>query len=370
LCAAALAFGAANRFDAQALEWRASHGVTVAAGTDSNLYMSALNQKSAQNATVSASAALSGRQPGLAFNFQPAVHAIRYADDAEADRNDIFATVGMALNDSRRSLSLSTGYARESTLTSEFETSGVRADVERVQRDFNVGYSHTLSATRRLSAGVSNVDTNYEDDSFAPYGDYAYRSAQVSTQKVLNERATWTLAVQRGYSDSAFTALDSTNTSLSSSWSVQLSPRLSGSFSIGAYVVDSVGAGRQDPQSSFSVGFARTWQRWTGATSVSRDIRPQAGGLLVAEEKVTLAATRQVAERVSLGVNATGARTSSSIEVLRYTRDYASAGASVSWQIGRRFDLSASVYRRVEQGSFAARATGVAGSLSVSYRGG
>jgi hypothetical protein len=370
LYAAVLAFCGAKDFDAAALEWRSAHTVMAGAGSDSNLYMTAVNPNSAQSATASVAANVNGRQPGVSFDFAPEVRALRYRDDAEADRNDLFTRLGVTLDNSRRRLHVGQGYARESTLTSEFETSGLRADVERVQRDFDVAYSRTLSATRTFDIGASNLDTNYDDGAVSAYGDYAYRRVHAGTTKVVNARATWSLDGSRGFVDEAFRAGDSTTTALNSSWSVKLRPRLTGSFSIGAYVVDSVGAGKQDPRTSFSLGFSQEWLRWTASASVGRDVRPQAGGLLVVEETVALLARRQVAERVSIAFEATGAHTSSAIEQVRYQRDYARAGASVHWRISRRLDLDASVYQRVENASFITRATGLAGSVALTYRGG
>ena len=366
----AFAAGATGGLPARALEWRSAHSLTAQANSDSNLHLSAAAPDNAQYANVSAQADVVARRPGLSFRFAPEVRAVRYAQDAQEDRSDMFATLGLGLDDVRRSASFDANYGRESTLTSEFETSGLRGDVERVQSGLNAAFSRTLSATRSLAFTVSSVDTDYGSAPVTLYGDYAQQDAQLS-HRVATKHGSWGLVASKSFVEASFGAGDSTTTALSSSWSLRLSPRLQGTFGIGAFVVDSVSAESEDPSASFNLGLTRQWLRWSLSGSAGRDVRPQSGGAVVVEEAVTLTAQWAAGERVSVSIHLRGAETSSAVDrFFEYHRTYSSAGAALNWQFARRLELSASVSERAEASSLTPRASGLVGVVSLTYRGG
>src|SRR5262245_32743382 len=106
--------------------------------------MSAAAPQSARYANLAVQADVTARRPGLALDLASALRAVRYADDAQDDRNDGSADFGLSWTKTRQGVSFGARYEQESTLTSEFESSGVRGDVERVQRGFDAGYTRAL----------------------------------------------------------------------------------------------------------------------------------------------------------------------------------------------------------------------------------
>ena len=370
----ALLGGAVSVLPARALEWRSTHAVTTQANSDSNLYMSAEAEKSAEYANVSVQADATARGPGLSLDFASAVRAVRYAEDAQDDRNDGSADFGLGWTKSRQSVSFGARYEQESTLTSEFESSGVRGDVERAQRGVDAAYTRALSAERSLGISVSNVDTAYGDSEVSPvplYRDYDETSVQLSHRVARTERVTWSTVASKSFVDAPVAAADSTTTALSSSWSVGISQRLTGTFGVGAFMVDYVGAASEDLSPSYSFALTRQWLRWSANVSAGRDARPQSGGLVVVEDAVSLGAEWTAREYLSVGMYLRGAHTSSPLAgLLDFERTYSTAGVTVNWRAARRLALAASVYERAEDTSFTRRANGLVGSVSLTYRGG
>jgi hypothetical protein len=365
--------GATSALPAAALEWRSAHAVTAQANSDSNLYLSAATPKSAQYANVSVQADLTARRPGLSLDLASAVRAVRYAEDAQDDRNDGSADFGLSWARPRQSVSFGARYEQESTLTSEFESSGLRGDVARVQRGVDGAYSRALGAGRSLDIAASSVDTLYGDSEVSPvplYRDYGEKTLQLSHRVARTERITFSAVASKSFVDAPVAAADSTTTALSASWSVGISPHLTGTFGVGAFAVDYAGAASEDPSASFSFALARQWLRWSASVSAGRDARPQSGGLVVVEDAVALGARRTVRERLNVGMELRGAHTSSPLDGLfDFDRTYSTTGVTVNWQAARRLTLVASVYERAEDTSFTRRASGLVGSVSLTYRG-
>jgi hypothetical protein len=369
---AACAAGVIGTAPAAALEWSSAHSVATGAGYDSNLHMSATDPDSSQNASVSASADVLARRPGLKFRLQPEVRALRYADDAESNRNDAFAVFRTDLDRPRRSASFGARYARESTLNSEFDPFGLhRIDVERVQRSADASFTQRLGTRRTLGVTASSEDTVYDHISGPAYGDFRVRDLELHYGVATSERSSMSLVASKSFVDEPAADQRSTTTQLQASWSRQFSPQLQASLGFGAFAIDGRGADPEDPSASLNLGLTRQWARFRFSSSLARDLQTQTGGTFVVEDSLTLAAGRPLGPRLGIALQLRAATQTAAVAALPDQKwKYARAGATVSWQIARRVALEASLSEYAERTALAQRASATESFVSLIYRGG
>ena len=195
LAAGALALASVPGY---ALEW--SHVPTVTAGAvaDSNLSLSPYEERPADSARVSAALDVAARSPGFTFRLNPEVVALRYADDVEADRNNVFANFGVGLVRPRHDWALGGTYSRESTLTSEFEGSGfLGLDIEQTRREAFTAFNRTLGPRGRLGLSASATRIEYgEQPSSSPFANNGYDTVELTYLRQTATRSSWRYAVR------------------------------------------------------------------------------------------------------------------------------------------------------------------------------
>lgn len=366
----AVAVGALWVARAHALEWDAVPVVVADASSDSNIRLSAADATRASGASVATALEVAAIRPGFNFSLRPEVRARRYADDAEADRNDAFAAFGVGLDRPTRSIRFGGNYARESTLTSDFEQNGFTGvDAERLQRGLDTRFRRTLSPASNVGIAVQAFDISYGDPLESLLSDYRYRTLELTHGRATGEHSTWAFTASKSFIHDELRDRDSTSTAVQADWLRQLSPRLQLSLGFGAFAVDSQSAESDKPSGSFDFSVVRQGDGWSLSAEGARSVRPDHWGALAVEDSITLQTQRRVAERVSVSFSVRGARLNWAADQLEYERSYSQTGVRVQWQASRRLSVDAGLYQRTETTTLSRRADGLASVVSVSYRG-
>jgi hypothetical protein len=355
-----------------ALEWTYTPAVTMESGGDSNLYLSPFNQLYRSHDALTASAEVAARNPGFQFRFEPEVRALRYAHNREADRNDAFARFDIALNNERRRWSFGGNYARDSTLTSEFENSGLLGlNQEQVQRSFDTSWSRVMSSRGSVNFSAVVANTAYADSAASPLVDYGYRTVQAGYTLNTAPRSSWQFGISRSDLDGTSPGENLTNTALHATWSHVFSGRLHGEFGLSAFDVGATGS-NLDRHLTTGMSFAltREWPRWTFRSSGGRDIRPEGRATFAREDAVTLEASRRFRDRLSITTSLRGARfAAAGLLADFFDRRYSQTGVAANWQMTQRWVLSGALFKRAQESAFVPRAEGLLSTLAVSYRG-
>jgi hypothetical protein len=363
---AALACGASH-----ALEWRSTPAVTVGTGEDSNIWLDPAADHRASNNSLTASTEILARGPGLTLRMQPEVRALRYANGAEADRNDVFTSFDLTLGRERSTLTFGGGYQRESTLTSGFVDTGLLGlDEERVERSLTAGWNYVVGPRGRATVDASTVSVGYGAGPLSPLVDYDYHVVQLGYQLGTTARSTWAFSATRSTLDGAI--MDTTNTAFQARWLHTFTPTLHGEIGVGTFDVHTVSpfATQRDSGASLSFSMAREWARWSFQTAGARDLRPDGSGALVREDAVTLEALRRFGSRLSVGLSVRRAQVAATAELAALSdRDYSQTGVAVDWRMKERWQLHAGLQQRMQQLSFAPRASGVGAVVGMTYRG-
>jgi hypothetical protein len=355
-----------------ALEWRSTPAVTVGAGEDSNIWLDPYGDRRASTSSMSASADVLASGPGIKLHVQPEVRALRYANGADADRNDAFTNAEFTLTRERDTLTVGSGYRRESTLTSEFIDTGVLGlEDERTERSMTAGWNHVVGPRSRVSLAASTVAVNYGSaGAFSPFVDYDYRVVQLGYQISTTARSAWVFSATRSNLDGAIT--DTTNTAFQARWVRSFSPTLHGELGLGTFDVrtaNRLGA-QQDSGAALSFSVTREWAHWSLQSGGGRDLRPDGRGALVREDAVTLDALRRFGPRLSVGLSVRRARIAATEELANvYDRDYSQTGVALEWRMKERWQLRASLQERMQQLPYAPRGSGIGAQVSMTYRG-
>ena len=363
---AALACGATH-----ALEWRSTPAFTVGGGEDSNIRLDPTVDRPASSSSLTASTEILASGPSLQLRVQPEVRALRYTNGADADRNDAFTSFDLTLSRERSTLTFGGDYRRESTLTSEFIDTGLLGlDQERVERSVNAGWNYVVGPRGRVTASASTAAVAYDAGILSPFVDYDYRVVQLGYQLATNARSTWIFSATRSAVDAAFT--DTTNTAFQARWLRTFTPTLRGEVGIGTFDARTSSLFSKQRESGAALNFAvtREWARWSLQTGGARELRPDGRGALVREDSVTLGAQRRFGSRLSMGVSARRAAVAATDDLQNlYGRDYSQAGVAVDWQMKQRWQLHAGLQQRIQQVSFAPRASGIGAVVGMTYRG-
>jgi len=363
---AALACGTSH-----ALEWRSTPAVTVGAGEDSNIWLDPVVDRRASSNSLTASEEILASGPGLQLRVQPEVRALRYAKGGDADRNDAFTTFDLALSRERSTLTFGGGYRRESTLTSEFIDTGLLGlDEERVERSLTAGWNYIVGPRGRATVAASTVSVGYGAGLLSPLVDYDYRVVQLGYQLATTARTTWVFSATRSMVDGAFS--DTTNTAFQARWLRTFTPTLRGEIGLGTFDVRTTNllATQRETGAALNFSVTREWARWSLQTGGARDLRPDGRGSLVREDAITLEGQRRFGPRLTVGVSLRRAQVAATDQLANlYDRDYSQTGVGVDWRMKERWLLHAGLQERMQQLSFAPRASGVGAVVGMTYRG-
>lgn len=357
-----------------ATEWKATPSVALGAGNDTNLRLLPEEQEPVASAQLIAGVDVVGRDTGFDFRFRPEVRSLRYDDPGELDRDDAFSTLDLALTGERQRWSLDADYARESTLTSEFESTGfVVVDVEREQSEIDTAWIKQAGSRGRVSLTAFATDIDYEERFLSPLVDYRYKGVQAGYGHAASERATWQFGLIGSRVETPALRLITDSATFDVTWTRKFDAGLSVSFGAGAFEVEAASGPFVSRTSGETATFTfdKRWSRWTFSVAGARELRPDGRGTLSREDGVDIRAARRITERITVTTTARAARVGAvGDRDVPYARDYALASVTVDWRMAEHWDLTAVLLARAQELPDAWRARGRQGWLSVGYRGG
>lgn len=354
-----------------ALEWRHVPVLGLRAGYDTNIRLEPESESAVASAATTARADIVGRDERFSIRFSPRASSIRYDDPRELDRTDAFADLELAVTEARERWSLGAGYAREGTLTSEFDGSGfVETGIARTRSSWTTSWTRAPSERTSYAFTAAAVAVDYEEALFSPLVDYRYTVLQAAYSRAVSERGG--LRFTATHSDVASRAVRITTTSneLRFVYTRELSSALTGSIGAGTFEVSRSGTiSSVSSGNSLDFSLDRRWERWSFDAEGRRELRPDGRGALVREDALELRATRRIAERVSLDLTLRAASRSPVGREELSGRDYAQGGFRVRWRFGQRWSLSSSLMQRAQRYGEGPESRALVGAVAVEYGG-
>jgi hypothetical protein len=140
-------------------------------------------------AVVDATMSVRWGAPPWQWDLVPRVVARNYTGDYNLDSRDVYLTGGYTRSSERGQVQLGGSYARQSTLTSEFSSTGVVEDnVPSETLGAQIAAQHNVTERVTLSGQLAYSDVSYEQGLRYGLLDYEYLSAAGFTRYSLTER--------------------------------------------------------------------------------------------------------------------------------------------------------------------------------------
>ena len=337
-----------------AAEWTFSPSGDISAQSQRNPGLS--TDKSRQDVMSNGLAGLVGlgvqrRTERTTLIVTPSVHAFRYADNNNFDRNEEY--LGLSYNWVGEKITWDAGGSatRDTTLTSELGTTGLtQSNLRHEAYDVSLGPTWVLTERWQMHANLDLQDNRYPDSGQGlGLETNRYTTALLSTSYVVNEKLSLTAyGTASKLTDEAqgdpqgddSTRNQSANIQAQYAWS-QLS---SINASIGQSWVKS-GAGRNRGL-LYSVAATHAFEQGTVSLSASRRQQPSGRALLTEADEMRIDASRQITERLSANASASYSKRRAVLRVfdldlqrVRYSR----ADLGLSWRMASSWRLGLNI---------------------------
>lgn len=280
------------------------------------------------------------------WQMTPRWRSTRYDDDdGLLDSDDRFIDAALERRTERGNWALTSGWTRDTTLTSELGTTGY-VQTNRPHRGLTIGASGHWLATRHLTLGgnAQRQDHRYDDTDWTGLVDYTYDAVGVFVRTLLSSRSELQLTAQAGELDAPGRRMTSRNASARLAYQVQLHPHLQIGLSAGPAFVEAARA--TDDGAVYGLDAKYQRERLACNVSLERDLTPTGRGVLARRDQVTASFNYRWREHFSTALSLRGiqnkdvfATFGSGTQEVRYAR----AEAKADWQATPRWRVSLSL---------------------------
>lgn len=355
-----------------ALEWQQAPRVSVTTADDSNLDLRSTDASGIAWSMVEAETRVEAQDERVELDFAPRVRSLRYEGAGERNRDDLFATLGVAVKGERQQWSLAGDYALESTLTSEFEYTGfVDTSIERRRSNWTGSWQRSAGERTSYRLLLERSDVDYQEAFLSPLVDYRYGVLQASLSQAVSERSSLSVSVSRTRLDVPAYRGRTTSIGLNADWDRRISETLKGRIGVGRFEAKADGASAGNSGALLDLSLVKQWNAWDVTLSLGSDLQPTGRAALVREDTLSLRLRHALAPRTSFDLRLEDARVRTEASPLRREdRDFAWASWALHRRLGERTSLDAELRWRAQQFVGADPAGGSAVIVSFSYRSG
>lgn len=317
---------------------------TIALSTDyvENPRLALHTNETHRGSVAEISTRMTARNDLWRWQVTPRLRSTRYDDDdGLLDSDDRFIDAALERRTERGNWSVTSGLTRDTTLTSELDTTGY-VQTNRPHRGLTIGASGNWLATERLTFGINmqRQDHRYDDADWTGLVDYTYDAAGVFVSTPLGSNSLLKLTAQAGELDAPGRRMTSQNASARLAYQVQPHPHLQMSFSAGPAFVETQRASDDGAVYGFDAKYQR--ERLACNVSLERDLTPTGRGVLARRNQVSVSFNYRWRENFSTGLSLRGiqnkdvfAAFGAGAQEVRYAR----AEARADWQATRRWRI-------------------------------
>lgn len=276
------------------------------------------------------------------FSATPRLRSLRYSDDGGLDSDDQFLVAALERPSERSSWSLSTSYSRDTTLTSELDTTGfVQTNRRHESLSFTGGSSWMLTERTSLGGNLFWQDHHYRDAASAGLIDYSYRAATAFANFMLTEATELRVSGQSGELLIPGSDDPTRDTSVRLTLSYAPAPLWSMSVSAGPSFVST--RERDDEGRLYSLEATRRGERWRWNTTLGRDVTPTGRGVFTRRDKISIGTTYSMRQFLSTTLTLRGIENEDVFvdfgDAKREVR-YGLVEARIDWRCAEQWSLS------------------------------
>lgn len=306
--------------------------------------------------------------PRAFLSMRPIVRTRNYGDENDTWNSDdqFFDLLGFWDGD-KNSFRIFGDFSREAIRTAEIADADLDTDIDPDDiADDQTGFvstsqrrnryrlaprwTHRFSNTSSLETEVSYLTTSY-DETEDPVSLFDFTDINLRTQflRNLSERTTAIFLLRaRDFNSDRFGG-DRQSVEIAGGLSQRVSPTTQFRVRLGIESVDQEDVGLPttsiDPQPTFEFALSRQLETIRFLAQYRRRVNASGRGVLTSRDEINLRFTRDLTERVSVGLGAR-AYTTDTISGTANTQDYVQIRGQVVWRISRSFSMQAD-YRHV-----------------------
>jgi hypothetical protein len=284
-------------------------------------------------------ASVTRRTERLELSFEPKLRSARYEADETLDSDDQYLDVAMSYVTERSQWSAELDLTRDTTLTSELDSTGL---VQTNRRHESIVFSGgpSVQLTERVSAGlqVSVLDHHYPEPEDTGLVDYQYRALALFSETAASERSAVTVTLQGGELDGGGPTQQTRDATLRLGWTYQPYSLWTARVTAGPSYVDSQFG--HDIGAVFDAELQRRGERWTVSVGGGRSLAPAGRGVLTQRDRVTLATNRRFTERLSAAMALQWIRNEDLVRDVSLAVDYRRLDLNLSWRIAENWSVA------------------------------
>ncbi len=356
-------------------KWYFEPNVTIRTAVDDNVRLSVNNEESAFSTLITGKADFGFRTEVSDVKFYATLADRRYSGIADLNSQDKTLGLTTALRSGLNLYSFSGSIFRDSTRTSELETTGlVQANKQRTRISLNPSWTRTLTERASLKLGLAYTDVGYEDALNTGLVDYTYKQADAFWSYQLSPQTEAQLLANVSRYEAPVLRTQYDTYGVRAGFSHQLSETSSASALVGLSKTDSEffsgGVARQaddmallldlryiknmDEVQSFDVG-------------LSMSESPGGSGDLLRATKLSFNAKRRLSTRLDFSLNAslTENETGGGVNNTGNDRTYLSLEPKLSWRATEWWNLTGGY--RYRQQEYTSSSAGTADSNMIYF---
>lgn len=358
---------------AYAAEWSLTANANPSATYDDNVFLSQDEQSTmlySITPTVVASRAVENSMVSVSAGYK----FDRYSSVSNIDREDPFIRLDGSYNTERSSFGLNIGYQESSSRSTAEEDTGDFTTESTVRtRTIAPSFSHQLTEQDSVSINGSYSERDYSTSDFS---DNDTVSITGGWNHVFTERLTGGLsATVSNYQADALTfSSDDDTYGLSATAEYALSElwQLNGQAGIRRLNSErkfTSGFKESDNSSGGTVDFSatRTGEIDTFTIGLSRGLIPSSTGDVNEQDRIHLAYSRNISDRLTAGLTASYQETTSALDSGSEKRENINVSPSLRWQLERNVGLNLAYVYREQQRDSAPTVDSNAVSLTLTY---
>lgn len=336
---------AAHCADALAFEWLFSPTARVAADYADNPRMLANGGAASAGTAGEFGAGFTVRSELAQFTARPRVRFARYRDDESLDSDDQYLDTALTYRSERVDWAASAGLTRDSTLTSELDSTGF-VQTNRRHEALTLSAGPTWVVSERLTTGAQIywADNHYVNAADTGLVDYEYRAASLLSGLQLSERDRVTLNAQGGELVVPQQSTRTRDATLRLGWRHELPWLWTFDVSAGpSYVETAYGT---DSGAVFKAELQRQRERWSFNVATSRDLTPTGRGVLTRRDQLGVSFKRRLTERLNGNASLRFVRNQDLLPrpgVAFQQVDYTRADVSLDWRFAQHWSLALAI---------------------------
>ncbi len=359
LIASLLFLTAAAPFNSSAAEWYLQPLVKAQAEYDDNPRLRPNKpDDSVTGGILAVEMDLGVKTPVNELSIKPRLRSAYYDNDDGLDSNDIFVDLFGSHSTKRGLWELKAGYARDTTLTSELEDTGLVEDARRRNRwDADLAWRYVLTQRTNAKFGIEYTDVRFESSSDPQTRLFDYNNAQLYTTLTYDYTASDQLSLGLKAAKFDVPDLDSDTDSYTAILGLRhdFSPVLQGSLQTGIrtserdFKENGVNQDSSDTGAILEASLTGETPLTTWELSLSRLPRANGRGFLLERDQLMLSLEQDISPSLSGRLNGRVLESESLDDSSNLAdREYARVGLGLKWRFSRRWYLDGR-YRHIWQ---------------------